>query len=160
MESVSVIAFANVIVQAQINSFGKLAMAAYGTHSKVEGFAFLPITSFNMAITTFISQNLGAGKKDRAKKGAFFGIGLGMLMAEVVGVIVYAGAKFALQFFVDTPEAVRRVGDQMPGAEYTLVEQLYKVLRSGLQMAYRFGQQLSHDELPPHAGVPAPAAAV
>ena len=41
----SVIAFANVIVQSQINSFGKLAMAAYGTHAKIEGFAFLPITS-------------------------------------------------------------------------------------------------------------------
>ena len=58
----SVIAFANVIVQSQINSFGKLAMAAYGTHAKIEGFAFLPITSFNMASTTFISQNLGDRK--------------------------------------------------------------------------------------------------
>ncbi|MDE6982806.1 MAG: MATE family efflux transporter, partial [Lachnospiraceae bacterium] len=68
----SVIAFANVIVQTQINSFGKLAMASYGTHAKIEGFAFLPITSFNMASTTFISQNLGAKKYDRAKRGARF----------------------------------------------------------------------------------------
>ena len=70
----SVIAFANVIVQSQINSFGKLAMAAYGTHAKIEGFAFLPITSFNMASTTFISQNLGARQYDRAKKGSRFSI--------------------------------------------------------------------------------------
>ena len=70
----SVIAFANVIVQSQINSFGKLAMAAYGTHAKIEGFAFLPITSFNMAATTFISQNLGARQYERAKKGARFSI--------------------------------------------------------------------------------------
>ena len=65
----SVISLANVIVQSQINTFGKLAMAAYGTHAKIEGFAFLPITSFNMACTTFISQNLGARMYDRAKKG-------------------------------------------------------------------------------------------
>ena len=60
----SVIGLANVIVQTQINSFAKLAMAAYGSQSKIEGFAFMPITSFSMAITTFISQNLGAQKYD------------------------------------------------------------------------------------------------
>ena len=54
-----VIGLANVIVQSQINSFGMLAMAAYGAHTKVEGFAFLPITSFTMACTTFVGQNLG-----------------------------------------------------------------------------------------------------
>ena len=45
----SVIGFANVIVQSNINSFGKVAMAAYGAYSKLEGFAFLPVTSFTMA---------------------------------------------------------------------------------------------------------------
>ena len=65
----SVIGFANVIVQSNINSFGKLAMAAYGAYSKLEGFAFLPVTSFTMALTTYVSQNLGAGEYDRAKKG-------------------------------------------------------------------------------------------
>ena len=66
----SVIGLANVIVQSQINSFAKYAMAAYGSQSKIEGFAFMPITSFSMAITTFISQNLGAQNYERAKKGA------------------------------------------------------------------------------------------
>ncbi len=37
------IGLANVVVQTNINSFGKIAMAAYGTYSKLEGFAFLPI---------------------------------------------------------------------------------------------------------------------
>ena len=63
----SVIGFANVIVQSNINSFGKVAMAAYGAYSKLEGFAFLPVTSFTMALTTFVGQNLGAGLHDRAK---------------------------------------------------------------------------------------------
>ena len=34
----SVIGLANVIVQSNINSFGKIAMAAYGTYAKLEGF--------------------------------------------------------------------------------------------------------------------------
>ena len=56
----SVIALANVLVQSHINFFGSDAMAACGTYSKLQGFAFLPITSFALALTTFVSQNLGA----------------------------------------------------------------------------------------------------
>ena len=102
----SVIALANVIVQTQINSFGKLATAAYGAHAKIEGFAFMPITSFNMAITTFIGQNLGAGNHERAKKGARFGILAAVILAEVVGVLLYAFAPQLIAVFDNTPEVV------------------------------------------------------
>ena len=56
----SIIAFANVVVQSYINAFGEMAMAGYGAYTKIEGFAFLPINSFTMAMTTFVGQNLGA----------------------------------------------------------------------------------------------------
>lgn len=102
----SVIAFANVIVQSQINSFGKLAMAAYGTHAKIEGFAFLPITSFNMASTTFISQNLGARQYDRAKKGARFSILSAMVLAEAIGVFCYVFAPRLIGLFDSNPGVI------------------------------------------------------
>ena len=65
----SVISIANVIVQSNINSFGAQAMAGCGAYSKVEGFAFLPVTCFAMALATFVSQNVGAGQPDRVRKG-------------------------------------------------------------------------------------------
>ncbi len=102
----SVIAFANVIVQSQINSFGKFATAAYGTHAKIEGFAFLPITSFNMATTTFVSQNLGAKQYCRAKKGARFGILTAVISAEVIGVINYFAAPFLVGLFDSNPAVI------------------------------------------------------
>ena len=102
----SVIALANVVVQSQINSFGKIAMAAYGTHSKVEGFAFLPITSFNMACTTFVSQNLGAQQYERAKKGARFAILTAVLLAETIGVIAYILAPHLIGLFDKNPEVI------------------------------------------------------
>lgn len=102
----SVIALANVIVQSQINSFGKLAMAAYGTHAKIEGFAFLPITSFNMASTTFISQNLGAKQYDRAKKGARFSIFAAVFLAELIGVFYYIFAPQCIGLFDQTPGVI------------------------------------------------------
>lgn len=103
----SVIAFANTIVQTQINSFGKYATAAYGTHGKIEGFAFLPIVSFNMAISTFISQNLGAGLHDRVKQGARFGIVAAVLMAELVGVLCYIFAPQLIGLFDNNAEVIR-----------------------------------------------------
>ncbi|MBQ4090781.1 MAG: MATE family efflux transporter [Clostridia bacterium] len=102
----SVIAFANVIVQTQINSFGKFATAAYGTHAKIEGFGFLPITSFNMATTTFISQNLGAGQHERARKGARFGILTAVICAEIVGIITYIFAPQLVGLFDSSPAVI------------------------------------------------------
>ena len=107
----SVIALANVIVQSQINSFGKLAMAGYGTHAKIEGFAFLPITSFSMACTTFISQNLGAKQYDMAKKGARFSILAAMLSAELIGVVYFLLAPQLIGLF-DSTEGVVMYGAQ------------------------------------------------
>ena len=85
----SIISIANIVVQSNINKFGVMAVAGCGVYSKIEGFAFLPITCFAMALTTFIGQNLGARQYDRAKKGAAFGIVCSMTLAELVGVIVY-----------------------------------------------------------------------
>lgn len=103
----SVISFANVLVQTNINSFGSDAMAACGSYSKIEGFAFLPVTCFSMGLTTFIGQNLGAGKIDRAKRGAKFGIFAGITAAEVIGLIIFLfGPKFIALFNAD-PEVVR-----------------------------------------------------
>ena len=102
----SVIGLANVIVQSQINTFKQDATAAFGTHAKIEGFAFLPITSFNMAITTYVSQNLGAGLYDRAKKGARFGIIAAVVSAELIGVIYYFGAEWLISLFDDSPAVI------------------------------------------------------
>ncbi len=95
----SVIGFANVIVQTNINSFGADAMAGYGSYAKIEGFAFLPITCFAMAMATFISQNLGAGKYDRVRKGARFGIITSISLAELIGVVIFAAAPALMSMF-------------------------------------------------------------
>ena len=101
-----VIGLANVIVQSQINSFGMLAMAAYGAHCKIEGFAFLPITSFTMACTTFVGQNLGAKQYDRAKRGARFCIIIAVVMAELIGLCYYIWASQLISLFDSTPGVV------------------------------------------------------
>ena len=102
----SVISIANVFVQSNINAFGKLAMAGCGSYSKIEGFAFLPVTCFMMALTTFVSQNLGAKQYDRAKKGARFGVLCSVLIAEVIGVMIYTTAPTLISAFNRDPGVV------------------------------------------------------
>lgn len=102
----SVISIGNIVIQSNINAFGAYAMAGQGAYAKIEGFVFLPIMSMSMALPTFVSQNLGAREIGRAKKGAVFGILSGMVLAELVGVVLYLGAPYALRFFVDSQEAI------------------------------------------------------
>ncbi len=102
----SIIALANVVVQSNINKFGKMAVAGCGAYSKIEGFGFLPITCFSLALTTFISQNLGAKQYERAKKGARFGILCSITMAEAVGIFIYLTIPALISAFNRTPEVI------------------------------------------------------
>lgn len=102
----SVIAIANVVVQSNINAFGTMAVSGCGAYSKIEGFAFLPITSFTIALTTFVGQNLGAKEYERAKKGARFGIICSLLLAELIGIVIYITAPWLIRAFTSEPEAI------------------------------------------------------
>ncbi len=102
----SVIGFANVIVQKNINAFGADAMAGCGSYAKVEGFAFLPVTCFAMGLATFVGQNLGAKQYDRVKKGNRFGILCSITMAEVIGVIIFILCPYLIAVFNSDPAVV------------------------------------------------------
>ena len=103
----SVISLANVVVQANINSFGKAAMAGCGAYSKVEGFAFLPVTCFTQALSTFVGQNLGAGQHERVWKGVTFGVLCSCICAQLIGVLCYIFAPNLIGFFSDSTESIR-----------------------------------------------------
>ena len=103
----SIIGLANVVVQSNINSFGDMAMAGCGAYSKIEGFAFLPITSFTMALTTFVGQNLGARQYERVLKGAKFGMICSMTLAEMIGVIIFVFGSQFIAAFDATPEVIQ-----------------------------------------------------
>lgn len=105
----SVISLANVIVQSNINSFGSVVMAGSGSYSKLERFAFIPITSFSIALTTFIGQNLGAKKYERAKKGALFGLVAGVSLSEIIGILIWIFAPRLIGFF-SSEQAVIKYG--------------------------------------------------
>jgi putative MATE family efflux protein len=112
----SVIAIGNVVVQSNINAFGDTAMAGCGSYFKLEGFVFLPIVCMTMALTTFVSQNLGAGEYGRVRKGAVIGSLISAGCAEIIGALVFLLAPYLLRIFSKDP-AVLAVGSAQAHTE-------------------------------------------
>ncbi len=102
----SVISIGNMVIQANINSFGAYAMSGQGAYAKIEGFAFLPVTCMAMTLPTFVSQNLGAGNRKRARQGSYLGLLIGIATAEFIGVLVYFFAPSLLKLFISSEEAL------------------------------------------------------
>ncbi len=96
----------NMVVQSCINLFGAYAISGYGAFHKIEGIAFLPIMSMSMALPTFVSQNLGAGQVERAKKGTVIGLLFGAAFAELTGVLIFYLTPQLLSIFISAPEAI------------------------------------------------------
>ncbi len=102
----SIISFSNVLIQTYINSFGPAAVAGIGSYQKIEGFAFLPVTSFAMALPAFISQNLGAQKKDRARTGARFGVACATIIAAIIGLFFCLFGPQLISLFDRSPDVI------------------------------------------------------
>ena len=102
----SVTSLANVVVQSNINAFGSNAMAGCGSYSKIEGFAFLPVTCFSMGLATFVGQNLGAKQYDRVRRGVKVALPMAMLMAEGIGILIWVGAPWLISLFNSDPAVV------------------------------------------------------
>ena len=101
-----IIAIANVVIQSNINAFGAAAMAGCGAAARIDGFAFLPITCFNMALTTFVGQNLGAKRYDRVKQGVRTGVMTAMITAQIIGVINFILSPHLIALFDKSPEVI------------------------------------------------------
>lgn len=69
-----------------VNRLGLEASSGYGVACKIVNFAMLVPGALMQSMASFVSQNIGAGKKKRAKKSMFTGIGVGL----VVGCLVFA----------------------------------------------------------------------
>ena len=59
-----------------------------------------------MALTTFVSQNLGAHQYDRVKKGVRFGIVCSTTLAECIGVVLFLLAEPLVAIFQNDPTVI------------------------------------------------------
>jgi Na+-driven multidrug efflux pump len=74
-------------------------MAGYTSCLKVDGFNILPVYSFSLAASTFVGQNLGAGRVDRAKKGVWTTLWMSVGYTAVTSVLLLSFARSVLSIF-------------------------------------------------------------
>ena len=94
-----VTSLSNVFVQSYINGFGSACMAGWASYNKLDSFIFLPMTSLNQAATTFVSQNIGAGKDDRVNKGTIRSLQAAVIVTAVIAAFLVVFAPQATALF-------------------------------------------------------------
>lgn len=95
----SIVSLSNVIVQSYINVYGSSVIAGYSVTIKIDGFVNLPLQAFNMAVTTFVGQNIGAKQYDRVKKGAYMTTFLAMLTIGIFVILMYLFGRHFIALF-------------------------------------------------------------
>ena len=88
----AITAFSNVFVQSYINAFDEDCMAGWSAYNKIDAFAMLPMQSISLAVTTFVSQNYGAGQPERSRRGALIGIAIScaITIILIVPIMIFA----------------------------------------------------------------------
>ena len=102
----AVTSFSNIFVLSYINAFGSDYMAGWAAYIRIDNFAIQPVLSLSIAITTFVGQNLGAGKTERVRVMPGYGLlmAAGILLMTILPVILFAPQLVRL--FGDSPELI------------------------------------------------------
>lgn len=100
----------NLMIQAGVNGFGTNAAAAWAAYGKLDSLFWMIINAFGIAITTFVGQNYGAGKIDRAKRGVVECLGLAFIFTAVMEVLYILFGRYGYLLFT-TDEGVIETGE-------------------------------------------------
>ncbi len=100
----SVMNFGILKIQGLVNSFGAVVMAAFAAAVKIDTLAYMPAQEFGNAYSLFISQNYGAQKRERIKKGTKLATCVSVVFCVVVSVFIFLTAKGLMKLFVDSTE--------------------------------------------------------
>ena len=91
----------SLVLQTYINSFGQDAMAGMNVFAKIEGFLYFPLFAFGIAVTTFISQNAGAGKIKRVRQGALYSLRIAVFGSIIVIAALLLVSRSIIWIFTD-----------------------------------------------------------
>jgi len=91
----------SVIIQSFANKFGSNYIAANSIVQKVDGFAIVPMMAFGMALSTFVGQNVGAGRHDRAKEGIHVAMTSITIFGVILGIFLWFFGHPLMRVFTD-----------------------------------------------------------
>lgn len=102
----AIVSTGTVILQSAINGLGYLVIAGHTAARKVNSFCMMPMSVTGMAISTFVSQNRGAGQGERIRKGVCYGNLLCVFWGIVLMATLYPGAPKLTALISGSEESV------------------------------------------------------
>lgn len=90
---IAIVLTGSLILQYAINGFGYLIIAGHTSARKLMGFCNIPLTTMALALATFVSQNKGADRVDRIRKGVFYANLMDIFFAIGITIFVYLFSK-------------------------------------------------------------------
>jgi putative MATE family efflux protein len=98
-----------------VNSFGTSVVAAYSAAGRIDNLAILPAMNLSMALSTFVGQNIGAGKSERVRAGLRATIRMTVIMSVIMSLIIVILKVPLMKLFTPDAEVIR------VGAKYLLI---------------------------------------
>lgn len=94
------------INQILVNNFGTTAIAAFAAASKIDAFAQMPAANLGDSVAIFTAQNLGAGKRNRVKKGHIYSFVIGSIFCLLISILVITFAQQLIKLFLNDSAAI------------------------------------------------------
>ncbi|MDF2686016.1 MAG: hypothetical protein K0S55_1197 [Clostridia bacterium] len=91
------------VFQSLVNRYGSDYMAGFNAANKIDTFAFMPIQSFATAATTYVGQNIGAGRIDRVKKGVVASLTMSFSVSVGICLLLIPLGPYLLKLFNGDP---------------------------------------------------------
>lgn len=126
-----------VLIQGQVNALGVSSIAAFNAVTRMDDFACIPAQSISSAISTFIAQNRGAGKKERIHRGFWAGIRLEGCYWVLIGTVTALLRGRIVSLFVtgDGAAEVVALGTEYLG--WMALFYLWPAMTNGIQGFFR-----------------------
>lgn len=101
------------VILSIVNSLGLVASAGVGVAEKLCGFIMLVPSAFSQSVTTFVAQNVGAGRLDRARKCLGQGILASLCFGVVIGYLSFFHSSVLAGLFNGDPAIVSAAADYL-----------------------------------------------
>lgn len=95
------------VLQSLINSYGSVFMAGFNGANKIDAIAFMPMMTFSSAITTYVGQNIGAGRMDRVKQGLRWTLIMSSIVCAVICPLILIFGNPLMQMFDSNPDVIQ-----------------------------------------------------
>lgn len=105
----TIISVGGMIIQLVVNGFGVIFIAGFTATNKLYGLLEIAATSYGYAMTTYVGQNLGAGKKERIRQGVRAALAVAMVTSLAIATVMILCGKGILSWFISgTPEQIEQ----------------------------------------------------